>query len=77
MVVVAMVTDLTIVTVTIPLVDHIMVVDNRLPMDKQTIHIDINLTQRGVLVEMDLSMVTEVLEGVKVLLWSKNSSDKY
>ena len=72
-----MVTDLTIVTVTIPLVDHIMVVDNRLPMDKQTIHIDINLTQRGVLVEMDLSTVTEVLEGVKVLLWSKNSSDKY
>tara|TARA_B100002019_G_scaffold226218_1_gene199256 strand:- start:37 stop:243 length:207 start_codon:yes stop_codon:yes gene_type:complete len=68
MVVVAMVTDHTIVTVTTHLVDHTMVVDNHLPTDNLTIHTDINLTQRGVLVEMDLSMATEVPEDVRVLL---------
>jgi hypothetical protein len=31
----------------------------------------------GVLVETDLSTVTEVLEDVKVLSWYRNSSDKY
>ena len=67
MVVVAMVTDLTIVTATIPLVDHIMVVDNHPLMDRVTTHTDTNLTQRGVLVVMEPERVTEVQEDVKVL----------
>jgi len=68
MVAVAMVTDHTIVTATTHLVDHIMVVDNHPLMDRVTTHTDTNLTQRGVLVEMDLSMATEVPEDVRVLL---------
>ena len=72
-----MVTDHTIVTVTTHLVDHIMVVDNHPPTDRATMLIGINHTVLGVLVATDLSMVTEVLEDVKVLSWSKNSSDKY
>ena len=76
-VVVAMVTDHTIVTVTTHLVDHIMVVDNHPPTDKATMLIGINLMLHGVLVETDLSTVTEVLEDVKVLSWYRNSSDKY
>tara|TARA_B100000902_G_scaffold235_1_gene319 strand:+ start:297 stop:503 length:207 start_codon:yes stop_codon:yes gene_type:complete len=63
---VVMVMDHTTVTVTIPLVDHTMVVDNHRLMVNQTIPIDTNLTPRGVLVAMDLSMVTEVLEVVRV-----------
>jgi hypothetical protein len=63
---VVMVMDHTTVMVTIPLVDHIMVVDNHHLMVNQTIPIDTNLTPRGVLVEMDLSMATEVLEVVRV-----------
>ena len=77
MVVVAMVTDHTIVTVTTHLVDHIMVVDNHPPTDKVTTHIDTNLMLHGVLVETDLSTAIEVLEDVRVLSWSRNSSDKY
>ena len=77
MVVVAMVTDHTIVTVTTHLVDHIMVVGNHLPTDKATTLIDTNLMLHGVLVETDLCTVTEVLEDVRVLSWSRNSSDKY
>ena len=77
MVVVAMVTDHTIVTVTTHLVDHIMVVGNHLPTDKATTPIDTNLMLHGVLVETDLCTVTEVLEDVRVLSWSRNSSDKY
>jgi hypothetical protein len=61
-----MVMDHTTVTVTIPLVDHTMVVDNHHLMVNQTIPIDTNLTPRGVLVATDLSMVTEVLEVVRV-----------
>jgi hypothetical protein len=76
-VVVAMVTDHTIVTVTTHLVDHIMVVDNHPPTDNLTTHTDTNHTVLGVLVETDLSTVTEVLEDVKVLSWYRNSSDKY
>ena len=72
-----MVTDHTIVTVTTHLVDHIMVVDNHPPTDKATMLIGINLMLHGVLVETDLSTVTEVLEDVKVLSWYRNSSDKY
>ena len=72
-----MVTDHTIVTVTTHLVDHIMVVDNRPPTDNLTTRIDTNHTVLGVLVETDLSTVTEVLEDVKVLSWYRNSSDKY
>ena len=63
---VVMVMDHTIVMVTIPLVDHIMVVDNHHLMVNLITPIDINLTPRGVLVAMDLSMVTEVLEVVRV-----------
>ena len=65
-----MVTDHTIVTVTTHLVDHIMVVDNHPPTDNLTTRIDTNHTVLGVLVETDLSTVTEVLEDVKVLSWS-------
>ena len=63
---VVMVMDHTIVMVTIPLVDHIMVVDNHHLMVNLITPIDINLTPRGDLVAMDLSMVTEVLEVVRV-----------
>jgi hypothetical protein len=63
---VVMVMDHTTVMVTIPLVDHIMVVDNHHLMVKETIPIDINHTPHGVLVVTDLSMVTEVLEDVRV-----------
>jgi hypothetical protein len=66
MVAVVMVMDHTTVTVTIPLVDHTMVVDNHHLMVNQTIPIDTNLTPHGVLVVTDLSMVTEVLEVVRV-----------
>tara|TARA_R100000081_G_C4697749_1_gene105978 strand:+ start:353 stop:565 length:213 start_codon:yes stop_codon:yes gene_type:complete len=68
MVVVAMVMDLTIVMVTTRLVDHTGVVDNLLPTTKATIPTGISHTVLGVLVETDLSMATEVLEDVKVLL---------
>ena len=67
MVVVAMVTDHTIVTVTTHLVDHIMVVGNHLPTDKVTTLTDTNLMLHGVLVETDLSTAIEVLEDVRVL----------
>tara|TARA_B100001939_G_scaffold307960_1_gene288308 strand:+ start:412 stop:651 length:240 start_codon:yes stop_codon:yes gene_type:complete len=77
MVVVAMVTDHTIVTVTIHLVDHTGVVDNHHLMVNQTILIDTSHIVPGAQVVTDLSTVTEVLEDVKVLLWSRNSSDKY
>ena len=65
---VVMVMDHTIHMVTIPLVDHIMVVDNHHLMVNQTIPTDTNLMLHGVLVAMDLSTATEVLEVVKV--WS-------
>ena len=68
MVEVAMVTDLTIVMAT-TLVDHPLWVDlNHHHTDRETILIDTNLTQHGVQVVTDLSMVIEVLEVVKV--WS-------
>jgi|TARA_Y100000033_G_C2696593_1_gene86440 hypothetical protein len=76
-VVVAMVTDHTTVMVTIPLVDHTGVVDNHRLMVSQTIPTDTSHTVLGAQVAMDLSMVTEVLEVVKVLLLCRNSSDKY
>ena len=65
-VVVVMVMDHTIPMVIIPLVDHIMVVDNHHLMVNLITPIDINLTPRGVLVETDLCMATEVLEVVRV-----------
>ena len=65
------------VTVTTHLVDHIMVVTTIITRTKLTTHIDTNLMLHGVLVVMDLCTVTEVLEDVKVLSWSRNSSDKY
>ena len=68
MVVVAMVTDHTIVTVTTHLVDHTGVEDNLHPTDKVITLTDTNHIVLGVLVVMVLSMVTEVLEDVKVLL---------
>tara|TARA_A100001035_G_scaffold74722_1_gene57351 strand:+ start:1368 stop:1580 length:213 start_codon:yes stop_codon:yes gene_type:complete len=68
MVVVAMVTDHTTVTVTTRQVDHTGVEDNLHHTTKVTIHIDTNHIVLGVLVVMVLSMVTEVLEDVKVLL---------
>jgi hypothetical protein len=61
-----MVMDHTTVMVTIPLVDHIMVVDNHHLMVNQTIPTNINHMQHGVQVVTDLSMVTEVLEVVRV-----------
>jgi len=77
MVVVAMVTDHTIVTVTTHLVDHTGVVDNHRHTVKITTHTDTRIMLHGVQVVMDLSTVTEVLEDVKASLWSRNSSDKY
>ena len=77
MVVVAMVTDLTIVMATILLVHHIGEDPNHHPTTKAITPTDTNHTVHGVLLVTDLSMVTEVPEDVKVLSWSKNSSDKY
>jgi len=66
MAVVAMVTDLTILTEIIVLVHHIMVDRNHHLIDKETILTDINLTVRGVLAATDPSTATEVLEDVRV-----------
>ena len=77
MVVVAMVTDHTTVMVTTQVVDHTGVDHNLHHTTKITMHTDTKHTVHGVQVVMDLSTVTEVLEDVKVLLWSRNSSDKY
>ena len=63
---VVMVMDHTIPMVTIPLVDHTMVVDNHHHITKVTILTDINLMPHGVQVVTDLSTVTEVLEVVRV-----------
>ena len=77
MVVVAMVTDLTIVMVTTLWLIIIGEDPNHHPTTKATTPTDTNHTVHGVLVVTDLSTVTEVLEDVKVLSWSRNSSDKY
>ena len=45
---------------------HIMVDHNHQVTNNRTIHIDTNLMLHGVLVVTELSMVTEVLEDVKV-----------
>ena len=58
--VVAMVTDLTIVTLIILLVLPIWEVHNHLVTTKETMHIDTNPTQRGVQVEMVPSTVVVV-----------------
>ena len=77
MVAVAMVMDHTTVMVTTQVVDHTGVDHNQGHTTKITMHTDTKHTVHGVQVVMDLSTVTEVLEDVKVLLWSRNSSDKY
>tara|TARA_Y100000356_G_scaffold118265_1_gene109115 strand:+ start:249 stop:488 length:240 start_codon:yes stop_codon:yes gene_type:complete len=77
MVVVATVMDHTTVMVTTQVVDHTGVDHNLGHTTKIIMHTDTKHTVHGVRVVMDLSMVTEVLEDVKVLLWSRNSSDKY
>jgi len=69
-VVVAMVTDLTTVMATTLAVDLIMEDLNRPHIDKVIIHIDTKTMLPGVQVAMDLSTAIEVLEVVKVLLWS-------
>jgi hypothetical protein len=76
MVVVAMVTDHTIVMVTTHLVDLIWVVVNHLPMDRSIMPIDTNLMLHGALVAMAHSIVTVALEDAKVLSLSKSFTDK-
>tara|TARA_B100000214_G_scaffold251070_1_gene184550 strand:+ start:12 stop:218 length:207 start_codon:yes stop_codon:yes gene_type:complete len=68
MVVEEMDTDPTIHMVTTHLVNPIGVVDNHQVISKVIMLIDTNLTQRGVQVVTVQSMVTEVLEDVKVSL---------
>jgi len=77
MVVVAMVTDLTTHMVTTPLVNHSGVDPNHRHITNLIILTGINHMLLGDLVVMDLETLTVAQEVVKVLLWSRNSSDKY
>ena len=54
--------------VIILLVHHTLAVHNHPVTNNRTMHTGINHTVLGVLVEMDLNMVVEVLEVVKVSL---------
>ena len=77
MVVVAMVTDRTTLMVTMLLVLVTMVVDNLLVTTKLTGHTDMNCTPLGVQVAMDLAIVIEALEVVKVSwLFTNTGVDK-
>ena len=69
-----MVMDLTIPMGIIVLVHHIMEDHNLHRTDKEIIHIDTKITAPGAQVVKDRSMAIGVLEGVKVLLLSMNST---
>ena len=76
MVVAVVVTDLTILMVTTMLVHPIGVDRNPHLMVSPTTPTDTSPTQRGVLEVMEHSMVTVVLEDVKVWWLFMNSEDK-